>query len=115
MAAGDEEFQYLRNYRVGDSPRRISWRAYARGRGLLTKQFGAESAGEITLDLDAAPERDLEDKLSRLARWVLDAESMKIAYGLRLGKEKILPSLGDYHSKQCLERLALYGYPERNA
>ena len=107
--AGDEEFQFLRNYRTGDSPRRISWRAYARERGLLTKQFAAEAGGEIFLNLDTAPGRDVEDKLSRLVRWVLDAEARSIPYGLRLDGDEIPPSLGNVHLSRCLEKLALYG------
>lgn len=109
--AGDEEFQFLRNYRPGDSPRRISWRAYARERGLLSKQFAADAGGEIFLDLDTAPGRDVEEKLSRLARWILDAEAKSIPYGLRLGGDEITPALGDIHRQRCLEKLALHGHP----
>lgn len=107
--AGNDEYQFLRGYRAGDSPRRISWRAYARERGLLTKQFAADSSGEVVLDLDAAPGRDLEEKLSRLARWVLDAEARSIRYRLRLTCEATAAGHGEAHRRKCLEKLAQYG------
>ena len=108
LAGGEEELQYLRAYRQGDSPRRIAWHAYARGRGLLSKQFAAHASGEIWLDFAGAPEQALEQKLSRLARWVLDAEAAAIPYGLRLPGCEIAPAIGAAHRRQCLERLALY-------
>ena len=106
---GEDEFQFLRAYRVGDSPRRIAWHVFARERGLLTKQFAAEVSGEIWLDLQLAPEAALEAKLSRLARWILDAESANIPYGLRLPGIEIPPAKGNMHRHRCLEQLALYG------
>ncbi|HVK56610.1 MAG TPA: DUF58 domain-containing protein [Burkholderiales bacterium] len=109
IIAGDEELQFLRPYRLGDSPRRIAWHAYARERGLLTKQFGADAGGEIWLDLNQAPERDLEARLSRLTRWVLDADAAGIPYGLRLPGAEVPPAHGDAHRRQCLEQLALFG------
>jgi hypothetical protein len=62
------------------------------------------------LDLDALPPRlDLELKLSRLARWVLEAELRALPYALRLGRRTIDAALGPAHQAACLEALALYG------
>ncbi len=110
---GEEEFQFLRAYRPGDSPRRIAWHAFARQRGLLTKQFAQPAGKEIWLDFASAPGRDDEERLSRLTRWLLDAEAAGRAYGLRLPDGEVLPSLGYAHRRRCLERLALYGLDDR--
>ena len=73
---GYDDFAGLRQYHPGDSPRHIAWKAAARDQGLLTKQFSGRAAVELWLSLDLLPERmDLEEKLSRIARWVLDAHA----------------------------------------
>jgi uncharacterized protein (DUF58 family) len=98
--------------------RQLAWRHIARldpalGGQLVTKQFEGGALDELVLDLDALPPRlDLELKLSRLARWVLEAELRALPYALRLGRLHIAPSLGPAHQAACLEALALYGMPE---
>lgn len=107
-ARGAEEFDGLRPYQAGDSRRRIAWKQSARGQGLLTKQFAGEAAGLLWLDWALAPERDTESKLSRLARWALDAEAQGREWGLRLPTRHIPPGRGAAHLRQCLEALALH-------
>jgi uncharacterized protein (DUF58 family) len=52
---------------------------------------------------------DLELRLSRMARWVLEAEQRALPYGFRLGHHDLPPALGDAHRTACLRALALYG------
>jgi uncharacterized protein (DUF58 family) len=106
---GDDEFRHLRPYQPGDSPRRIAWRAYARERGLLTKEFSGETGGDLWLDWRDAPELAVEAKLSRLARWVLDADAQGITYGLRIPGSSVAPARGEGHRQACLRSLATYG------
>jgi uncharacterized protein (DUF58 family) len=78
----------------------------------VTKQFEGGALDELVLDLDALPPRlDLELKLSRLARWVLEAELRSLPYALHLGRQAIDAGLGPAHQAACLEALALYGIP----
>ena len=49
-----------------------------------------------------------EDRLSRLAAWVLAAERAGIDYGLRLPGLEIAPERGETHRRRCLEALALW-------
>jgi uncharacterized protein (DUF58 family) len=51
----------------------------------------------------------VEDRLSHLAGWVLQAEKEGRAYGIKLPQLEIKPSLGDVHRDHCLKQLALYG------
>jgi len=68
------------------------------------------SLDELVLDLDALPRAlDLELKLSRLTRWVLEAELRALPYALRLGRLHLDAALGPAHQAACLEALALYG------
>ncbi|HSH17504.1 MAG TPA: hypothetical protein VLD18_15800, partial [Verrucomicrobiae bacterium] len=50
----------------------------------------------------------LEQRLSRMTRWVLDATHSGQLYGLRLPGREIEFGSGDSQQTQCLEALALY-------
>ena len=111
-AAGNEDFSGLRTYQLSDSPRHVAWKAVARTDDMLTKQFTAEAAGDLWLDWATLPAAlDVEQRLSRLAGWVLAAEGGGIRYGLRLPGTEISPARGDLHAAACLEALALYAPP----
>jgi uncharacterized protein (DUF58 family) len=106
---GQDDFAGLRQYHPGDSPRHIAWKAAARGQGLLTKQFSGRASVELWLTLDALPERTgIEEKLSQLARWVLDAQAEGVAYGLKLPTKTVPIGTGEAHRDRCLEALALF-------
>jgi hypothetical protein len=81
---GDEDFAGLRKYTPGDALPRIAWKAYARERGLQVKQFSTPLGEELWLDYADTPDRNEEQKLSRMTRWVLDAETQGLRYGLHL-------------------------------
>jgi uncharacterized protein (DUF58 family) len=105
---GHDDFAGLRQYHPGDSPRHIAWKAAARGQGLMTKQFTGRASAELWLSLSLLPERlHLEEKLSRLTRWVLDAHAGGLAYGLKLPGVTINLGSGEAHRDRCLEALAL--------
>ena len=106
---GDEEFQSLRAYRPGDTPRQIAWKALARGQGLLVKEFGATASADLWLDYDALHSLSMEERLSRLTWWAIEAERTQLPYGLRLPGNSIRPMLGTRHRDECLKALALYG------
>lgn len=105
---GQDDFRDLRNYRPGDSLRQIEWKALARERGLLTRQFAAAQSPEDWLDFAAVPEPDTEARLRRLCRWVLDAEHAQRRYGLRLPGVRIALAQGSAHRDRCLLALADY-------
>lgn len=107
--SGPEDFRGLRTYRAGDSLRHVHWKALARERGLLTKEFGGGQAGSCWLDFTATPEQDLENRLRRLCRWVLEAERAQLSYGLRLPDQSIPPARGNAHRDRCLSALAMFG------
>ena len=107
--SGDEEFQSLRAYRPGDTPRQIAWKALARGQGLLVKEFGATASADLWLDYDALQGLSMEERLGRLTWWVMEAERTQMPYGLKLPGNSIRPMLGNRHRDDCLQALALYG------
>ena len=109
---GDEEFQSLRAYKPGDTPRQIAWKALARGQGLLVKEFGATASSDLWLDFEMLQGLPVEERLSKLTWWVMEAERAQIPYGLRLPGLSQPPLTGVRHREACLEALALYGLPE---
>jgi uncharacterized protein (DUF58 family) len=108
-AAGDEEFAGLRGYVAGDALQRIAWKALAREQGLQIKQFSAQQGIELWLDWNLAPAMSSEQRLEILTRWVLDAETQGLHYGLRLPDTQLPPAQGAAHRDECLRALALYG------
>jgi len=107
--SGQEDFSGLRSYHPGDSPRHIAWKAAARGQGLLTKQFSGRADTELWLDWQAAPAAlGVEGRLSRLARWVIDAHTAGLSFGLRLPGVILPPAPGNAQHDRCLEALALF-------
>ncbi|MBE0612966.1 MAG: DUF58 domain-containing protein [Burkholderiales bacterium] len=107
---GSDDFAGLRAYQSSDSPRHIHWKAAAREQGLQTKVFSGRAAAELWLDWNALPaDLNLEDRLSRMTRWVLAADQDGLRYGLRLPGMEIAPDAGEPHRLACLRELALYG------
>jgi uncharacterized protein (DUF58 family) len=108
MASSGDDFAGVRPYQPGDAQKLIAWRLAAHSDDLSVKQFEAAGGGELMLDFDALPSAmDLESRLSRLTRWVLDADAAHIRYGLRLPDALIFIGSGSKHRDQCLSALAL--------
>jgi uncharacterized protein (DUF58 family) len=105
-AAGDDDFAGLRDFQDGDPPRHLAWKTYARSGELKTKRFSGTEARLAWLDIRDAQGSDLEERLSVVCRWVLDAERAGLRYGLRLGRTIIQPSRGNAHRARCLDALA---------
>lgn len=108
-----DEFAGLREIRPGESPRRIHWRAAERTERLLIKEWEGASGGLRWLEWSAVTATSREERLSQLARWVLEADRAGIPYGLRLPGSEIPAGMGPAHRARCLQALANFpGEPE---
>lgn len=106
---GDEDFSGLREHQAGDSPRRIAWKAVARSDTLVSKAFVSASGAAPCFDWQQLPPQlGTEARLSRLARWVLDAAAAGQRYTLVLPGITLGPGRDALHRERCLEALALY-------
>jgi uncharacterized protein (DUF58 family) len=103
-----DDFAGVRAYAPGESQRHIDWRAVARGQPLMTKQFTAEAESIVYLDFSALPFANVEERLSQLALWVIEAERARRPYGLHLPGTEIPPAIGQSHFHQCLRALSLF-------
>lgn len=107
---GDDDPAAIRPWRTGDSPRRLAWKAMARlgSEGLLVTEFEGGQGGLLWFDWQHLPAHlDAESRISRLTRWVIDAEAAGLHYGLRLPHLEVSPNQGPAHRAQCLRELAL--------
>jgi uncharacterized protein (DUF58 family) len=106
---GNDDYAGLRAYQLSDSPRHVAWKAVARSEDMLTKQFSGEAAAELWLEWRMLPAgMQVEQRLARLAGWVLAADRAGQPYGLRLPGSEIAPGRGDRHRAACLQALALH-------
>ncbi|GAA4024909.1 DUF58 domain-containing protein [Actimicrobium antarcticum] len=116
-SAGQDDFAGIRAYQPGDSMRQLAWRQIARvdlalGGKLVTKHFEGGAASELTIDFAALPRvMDTELKLSRMTRWVLDAEARGLPYAFRLGALYLPPANGPTQQAACLRAMAEFGLP----
>jgi uncharacterized protein (DUF58 family) len=110
LGVGADEFVGPRDYRPGDSPRRLDWKALARERGLVVKQFGGDRAARVWVDWERLPPADTETRIGLLCRQVLDAAESGLDFGLRLPGRTIPVGHGDVHQHRCLEALATFGH-----
>lgn len=108
---GDEDLRTLREYQRGDPLRLVAWKASARTGELLVRQLEAPQARETVLDYRRIEGLDVERRLSRLTRWVLEAERSGTRYRLVLPDAALGPDLGPAHRLRALKALALHALP----
>ena len=117
-AQSSGEFEGVRGYRRGDPMKLVVWKkaltaltaseqSSSEGGGLIVRDTQQAQQNELWLDFAQAGSAGTEHKLSRLCAWVLQAERLGLAYGLRLPAREIKPASGEAHRRQCLEALAL--------
>ncbi len=107
--SGEEEFSSIRAYRRGDAMHRLAWKAMARLQEPYTKEFSTPAGQDVWIDWSALPPCPVEERLSRLCAWVLEAASAHVEYGLRIPGVQIAPGSGPAHQYRCLKALALFG------
>jgi uncharacterized protein (DUF58 family) len=102
----------VRAYRRGDPLKLVYWKkaakALATGGDLVSRDTSASAQHELWLDWHACGAMPSEERLSRLAAWVLAADRAGVHYGLRLPDVDLPRSDGDAHRRACLEALALW-------
>ncbi|MCE0496446.1 MAG: DUF58 domain-containing protein [Methylacidiphilales bacterium] len=104
-----DDFAGVRAYTPGQSLRHVDWKAYARGRPLSVKYFTGGEGRQLWLDASQMLRLPLEDRLSQLALWIVNAEKEEISYALRLGRSVLPLGIGPAQSRRALEALAVAG------
>lgn len=107
IADGDD-FAGLRDYRTGESLRHISWKAYAQGRGMLTKTFQGHATPSLWINWSDMSASSIEGKLSQMTALVIQAQQAGRKFGLKLPSISINQDSGTTHKADCLRHLAIY-------
>lgn len=108
----------LREYRPGDTLSSIAWKAVARGRGLVVREFDTPAAhgGDLDLSLESTGLTDREAQVARLAAWIRQAHDNGIGVRLTLPGETLATDAAEHaDSTAPLRRLALFDEQDRAA
>lgn len=107
-AVNDSEQDQLRDYRHGDSPGSVAWKASARRGNLLVREATAGASSQLRLDWDSLGGMDNEARIARLAHWVHQADQHDLHWTLHLPAQPAIgPACGPDHRLHCLRALAL--------
>lgn len=108
QGSGTDDFQGLRAWQPGDARRRLHWKAWSRGQGLLVKEFAELHGHDLWLDYDSLGGKR-EARLSLLCHWVLQLSARQQPFALRLPGARLAPAAGAAQREACLRALALCG------
>lgn len=109
--AGSEDFAGLKAYQAGDRLRDIHWPSLAKSNQLISRAYEMESSSPMNFSWFSLPNRlSIEDKLSQLCFWVLEAEKQDLNYQLEMPNQTIEFNKGASHLHECLRTLALWGH-----
>ena len=102
---GGDDFSGVRAWQSGDSPRHIDWKAAARERPLMTKQWSRDAMPELQLDWSKL---DLPEaaRVRQMIQWIDQCESESRTWSLRLPGRILGPSTGSHHAQECRQELA---------
>ena len=106
---GSEEFDSLKSYYPGAQKNHIAWKQLAKGQGLNVKEYVDYSSKQLWLDWDDFPALGIEERLSTLCYWALEAEKENEFYGLRIPGLEVEPGHGVQHRQKVLRALAMHG------
>ncbi len=106
------DFEGIRGYRRGDPLKLVVWKKAARaletGGELVSRDSSSSAHWQLWLTWQQCAGMPDEERLSRLAAWVLAAHRAGADYGLRLPGVELARSQGEAQRRASLEALALW-------
>ncbi|MCV2886652.1 hypothetical protein OE749_18305 [Aestuariibacter sp. AA17] len=105
---GSDTFFGFTTHVAGMPMHRIAWKLFAKGRGLLDKQFVDHQDSELWLHFQDYFTGDAEEALQKLCYQVNQLNLGSVQFGLHLPNQRIQPASGNAHVKACLTALAEY-------
>jgi uncharacterized protein (DUF58 family) len=103
-----DDYREHRFYQPTDSARHVDWKAYARGRPLLTKRFDEGGPEAVILNWSQTQQTKVEEKLSQLSLWIELAHRSERSFSLQLPRTKIDFGHDHLHAHRCWKELAKY-------
>lgn len=111
---GDDDFAGVKSYHPGDAPKHIHWKAYAKGQGLQSKQYSTSQNIQRHFNWDNTHGLSLEQRLSRLTAWLVNAERQGETFSLHMPHMNIESGHGAHHLHRCLKVLAMYQQAQKD-
>lgn len=105
--SGGGDFREHRLFQAGDSYRRVDWKALARERPMLIKQFDGESDHLYRFSFLSLG-GDIEARLKQLSFWIREASAKRLAFELVMPAETFRFSEGPAFVQKCLRGLAMF-------
>ncbi|MFN9067298.1 MAG: DUF58 domain-containing protein [Bdellovibrionales bacterium] len=99
----------IRDYKPGDSPKRIHWRSLAKNKQLRTLVYEGEEGKKCLFDWSEVTHLPTEQALSQMALWVSVAEKQNYNWTLELPKKTISSELDPRQYLVAMQALALWG------
>jgi protein-glutamine gamma-glutamyltransferase len=103
---GGEDFHGVRPYQPGDSLKHVDWKALARGRPLVVKEYAGGAGTGVQLLWDQVQHLGHEAAVSQLAQWCQAAEAAGYGYSLSMPRGVIPTGRGEAHLLRCRQALS---------
>ena len=110
-----DDFAGLREFQQGESLKHISWKAYAQGRGMLTKTFQGHASTNLWINWFDMTAASLEGKLSQMTALIIQANQEGRKYGLKLPGINIQQAAGPAHFADCLQKVSTFEQSDINS
>lgn len=103
-----EDYREHRTYQSTDSARHVDWRAFARGRPLLTKRFDEGGPEAILLSWNQTSQKTDEERLGQLSLWIELAHRSERSFSLQLPHIQLDYGRDNLHAHRCWRELAQF-------
>lgn len=101
----DFEFSGHSKYKSGDNCKRIDWKAKARGRPLMIKEYKGGEDGDLIFDMHHLNYLPIKEQLSQMSLWIHEAHAQGASYGIKTRMGSVPISTGEGHFYRCLKEL----------
>jgi uncharacterized protein (DUF58 family) len=105
--ASGSEMDGVRPWRRGDTMRQVVWKKVAKSGEMVSRETAGSASRALWLDWAEVTGGDVEQRLSRMAAWVQQADHEGLDCGLRLPGRELPPQHGDAHRRSALDLLAM--------
>lgn len=110
-----DDFAGLREFHQGESLKHISWKAYAQGRGMLTKTFQGHASPSLWIDWFDMTADSVEGKLSQMTALIIESNKEGRKFGLKLPGITLEQTTGSAHLSDCLQHISTFKQAEINS
>ena len=109
VATDGEDFYGFSQYQKGQTLNTVAWKHYARGRGLMSKQYSSPQVEDTWLDWQQFSRgADTELALAQMCYWAQHLSRHHQGFGLRLPGLEMGVGTGAAHEENVLSALALF-------